>query len=791
MGSSAMRLHHWASVVLHALAGIAVAIAAARAETATSAPPPPVAPSEAAEASKPQNIVEVITSCLHDGFEIFMSRDEGATCVPRGRGGRLAQQSGMPYLIADIAAACRDPGDQRHLNGDVVKRVLQMAEQKSLPIAPTGIRIIGGLFCTEVDIVGLDLPYSLVLDYMASDGRLFGRNIQIRGDLSIDGSFLRGGLVLTRSHISGSVYAENSVVRRVAVFDSQVQGSWHQTGSIILNSAEFRGLSISGDLGLAESAVSMVSVLSAQITGGLVLNNSEARCAYHIRGSSLGYMFGENVGFGAMTEAGAIDSNAAEPSLFLPWWSKLVRKPLTKPDQPEAERRSAIYTNIGLRTETPLVRTALLNEINRATSTQKKLNENRSTPSALLPGCVDMSRSENAEFYFLSNRVQTTVCLRSFAWLRPKDATQQEMTIVSLNGTNVTGNLIIDLWSTLSDPVQEARALPETRILEAIGVSMGALIFDFTDNARRYVTYLDGLKFNQVHTASVNCEFQRDQEGATAGTPHSPNGGVLQQPSLPSVQDVMRWLEKNGSRSSQPFSAFVEAFEHEGADASDLKVARKTADLCEATARWLTLLKCRETPPLRSREQASPEKKEANVFDWAGRAITAIPVLLSLGFQWTLYALADHGIRPGKVVWWVIGVLIAFFAFFWSILGIVGFEPKEKSTENAGTPKATPVEPWPLTFLFLFDRLLPLYKIREEHYAIARYYRRANKAEISAGQVDPALRPQPMRYVFWTLPVIPLTDVESKRADKSLLLLRVIGLVLTVFLLAAINALTR
>ena len=181
---------------------------------------------------------------------------------------------------------------------------------------------------------------------------------------------------------------------------------------------------------------------------------------------------------------------------------------------------------------------------------------------------------------------------------------------------------------------------------------------DFTDNARRYVTYLDGLKFNQVHTASVNCEFQRDQEGAAGTNPNAPNSGLLQQPSLPSVQDVMRWLEKNGSRSSQPFSAFVEAFEHAGADASDLKIARKSADLCEATARWLTFLKCREARPPRSREPA-PTLKEADVFQSVGRAIAVIPVFLSLGFQWTLYALADHGIRPGKVVWWVIGVLIA------------------------------------------------------------------------------------------------------------------------------------
>jgi hypothetical protein len=136
-------------------------------------------------------------------------------------------------------------------------------------------------------------------------------------------------------------------------------------------------------------------------------------------------------------------------------------------------------------------------------------------------------------------------------------------------------------------------------------------------------------------------------------------------------------------------------------------------------------------------------------------------------------------------------VLIAFFAFFWTILGVVGFEPKEKDKGKESVPQATPAEPWPLTFLFLFDRLLPLYKIREEHYAIGRYYRRATGAEIQAGRDDPARQPQSMSYFFWNVPVMPITEAENKRAEKSLLFLRVIGLVLTVFLLAAINALTR
>ena len=48
-----------------------------------------------------------------------------------------------------------------------------------------------------------------------------------------------------------------------------------------------------------------------------------------------------------------------------------------------------------------------------------------------------------------------------------------------------------------------------------------------------------------------------------------------------------------------------------------------------------------------------------------------------------------------------------------------------------------------------------------------------------------------MRYFGKTTMVVPASEDEKKRAEKVLLFLRVIGLVLTVFLLAAINALTR
>jgi len=157
---------------------------------------------------------------------------------------------------------------------------------------------------------------------------------------------------------------------------------------------------------------------------------------------------------------------------------------------------------------------------------------------------------------------------------------------------------------------------------------------------------------------------------------------------------------------------------------------------------------------------------------------------VTLVFQWTLLGLADHGLRPGKVVWSVGITLLAFLFWFWVFLGIVGFEPRSKDKEAAA---AHPPLLWPITLLLLFDRLIPAYRIRDEHYAIAKVYRKATPDEIRAGPSAPGEPPYPMRYLRKTFFVWPAGDAELRQAQKWLVVLRIIGVVFTVFLLAAIN----
>jgi hypothetical protein len=91
--------------------------------------------------------------------------------------------------------------------------------------------------------------------------------------------------------------------------------------------------------------------------------------------------------------------------------------------------------------------------------------------------------------------------------------------------------------------------------------------------------------------------------------------------------------------------------------------------------------------------------------------------------------------------------------------------------------------------LFLFDRLIPLYNIRKEHYAINQVYRRATARETSECTASPDGPPYPMYCYGQKLMVCPAGDEKLAQFETWLVVLRLIGVVLAVFLLAAIRTL--
>ncbi len=302
-------------------------------------------------------------------------------CEAYGVGAGFAQSEDMPLGLpdADWNQVCRDKSDPRRLSGDIIKRI---AARKDA-IAPSGIRIIGGIFCGDIDLVGLDLPYSVVVDYALVNGDLDGRNLRIRGDLSFEHTIVLGNLLLNRAHADGSVYGGWSFIDQLLVNDSQIDGTWWQSDSVMLSDTQFHRTSFSGDLRLDNSAFTQLSVLSSNIGGTLGLNNSEARCAYHINSSSMNYFTASGAGFGRMRTV----QKEGKPDIDYPWWD---RAPSHSP-RPEMRQLFA----------SPAVRSMV--EATRRAATAPRPHQD------VLRGCEYTSGSAYAEF--LSVQQQHPLCL--------------------------------------------------------------------------------------------------------------------------------------------------------------------------------------------------------------------------------------------------------------------------------------------------------------------------------------------------------------------------------------------
>ena len=417
--------------------------------------------------------LQAIVSCLSQGREAVMVPQFHCEAYDVGAG--FAQSEKMPLELpdADWNQVCRSKDDPRRLPGDIIKRI---AAHKDA-IAPSGIRIIGGIFCGDIDLVGLDLPYSVVIDYALVNGDLDARNLRIRGDLSFEHTIVLGNLLLNRAHVDGSVYGGWSFIDQLLVNDSQVDGTWWQSDSVMLSDTQFHRTSFSGDLRLDNSAFTQLSVLSSNIGGTLGLNNSEARCAYHINSSSMNYFTASRAGFGSM------QSPEGKPDIEYPWWDRAL-SPGTRPEMRQLFNSPAVKQR---------------GDAARRTVTAPRPRPVKMSPVSgrVLRGCEDTSGSAYAEFYLFDSNVRSASCIASFAWLAPNKAKPSEpdpVSILALNGTRVSGNLIIDLagasGANMSPGTAAYKQATGKHNLEAIGVSVGALIYNFNDEASPYFTFV-------------------------------------------------------------------------------------------------------------------------------------------------------------------------------------------------------------------------------------------------------------------------------------------------------------
>ncbi|MFY9990827.1 MAG: hypothetical protein WAL40_07255, partial [Rhodoplanes sp.] len=602
------------------------------------------------------DIVPAIGTCLGQNKEAVLFADH-VQCTPYRAGtSHLTKEApNAPFDVSlthdcPAAPAQRDAAQQGSTQAPFNARRIpanalnQIIKDYASTIGAHGIRILGALFCEKLNLVGLDLPFSLILDRSVFKEGIEIRNFRTKGDFSVDGSLVFNQFRIVRSYFEGSVFGDRSFITGLAVIDTTVDGSVFFRESVLFHLAHFEGARIARVLSIRASALSFFLTQFSSIGGLLELSHSEARCAYYINKSEIGFLAANRVGFGTIAPL-SIQGAAAEA--IYSW------------------KRAFSITDV-------VKRTLASEEVKKVVADSEP--------------CESESIKYRAEFFLFDSKVHSSLCINEFQWLSPRaaDLSAKEKfsapsegsklylrTIVALNGNTIGNNLIVNLWSgkrTIHDEVSA-----DLHKFEAIGLKTAGFVFNFDDNKRNYFTALDGLQFERIYSAQVACEYA-GSEPATTGRPGDGTPSIISelkaQMDIPTVDEVLKWLELNKLGSTQPYTAFANAFERAGADSTQIKVARSNREVCERAAHWLLLPIigpfCRGVV---ERHEGGPDQPPVSgtatsmtglaVSGWSqlSAALSAIPDLLSdlaqLLFRGALYFLADHGYRPGKVLWWV------------------------------------------------------------------------------------------------------------------------------------------
>lgn len=723
---------------------------------------------------KPQgdNPTAKILACLSTGMEAVLVQNAGALCATPNQGGvyldgaivdRTANKKGYPHpRLIDAADACAHAGaDGRVLDRGAVKELLREEEKsKSIKkIDPNGIRIIGGIYCDGLDLIGLDLPYSLVLDRSVFGGdNVDVRNFRTKGDLSFDIVVVYSKLQIKRAEISGSIFAQHAFVKTLEISDSNVNGSIRLDHSGVVDRVTIKNANVEGDLDINTMFFSYLEVFRNNIAGVFDLSQSQARCSFDMRKNEIGDMVATQLGFGALD-----DQSASEPSYL--FTSVSNKESFGRPLPP----------GIG--------------------DPNDHFADPKSKPGVMMAAsrkCAVLNSIKPGTFALVDNRIKSTLCVRSFNWLSDGED-QPRQSNIYLTENTVSGAT----WLDITQPKRiEFPAAPRERdkgwpIFTILNLSTGTLVLNFAVTKQDISLIVNGLNFERIYTSRARCESAMALRANRPTRPRSQASAeeVAFPPNLelPESGDIIAWINKNKfAGTQQPFEAFVKVFEHAG-DGGTAKVLRirsaniglrnSLCGLLPATARS----GLRYCAPAEEQAEGEKPKSDHSSLDRIGAAIVsgaaaimrwvekAIVALISA----ILWVLADHGYRPERIGWFVLGTLLLFWLGifpFW--LRIVGYsiDGAEKQVRLIG-------------FVFFFDRMLPAYRLREQNYKIKKYYVTPRKGEKRGVGL--------LSYRNWDFLVGEANETEAARAEWWLDLLRLLGLVFAIFIIAAISRLVR
>jgi hypothetical protein len=274
-----------------------------------------------------------------------------------------------------------------------------------------------------------------------------------------------------------------------------------------------------------------------------------------------------------------------------------------------------------------------------------------------------------------------------------------------------------------------------------MGVEGPVLFFDFAGFPKSYSTRLDELRFKRIYSGdNDNCKSEPERK-------------------IPETRDVVRWLDTNKSPSLQSYVALAASFENAGGDATDIKVAKAKVEFQRESQQ--TGVALQDAWNSRSSWRQFVDDHGLDFFNDYSR----------LGSTWILGKIADFGFRPAKAFLVVLAVVGTAWVVF-RLIGVIAFTPEKKSDVR------------PVGFIFLFDHLIPAYRIRNDNYEIETYYTTPRRA----GAASPVTA---VSYFGRRIDCAPALAWQVRWTERCLIVIKALGFVLAGFLIAAINALVN
>lgn len=689
---------------------------------------------------------------------VFVPDAGGVFCASMGKGvpflERKQKEKDSRYQDSykiDVDTACRDRlkagADRRILDRRIVKQIVHDPQL----LDRNGVRLIGGIFCDGLDLVGLDIPFSLVLDRSVFLGVVDLRNFHTTGDLALDYAVSYSKVRLTRAKVEGSIYVQDAFMLDFIAEDTDIGGSMKLNTSIMSGRLTIEKARVEGDVDVYGSFFSHFSVLRSEIKGALDLSQSQARCSYDIRKNEIGDLVATQFGFGAAASS-------------------------------RTERIAHIFLKI---TDSAAFGRPLHNELMQIAPDPYDIFADQNTATAKkIPKdakCDIVNSINTGTFALVDNSVNSSICIRSFNWMSGHGG-EQPQSNVYINEINVRKATWLDFGQAHSTTDENlSRAPPKTdHKLSLFNIQTGTLVLNFDFTAQKDVALeVNGLHFDRVYSSTAACET-----ALALKSTRRPSQELVSFPpefKLPIVAQVIAWVQKNKyAGTQQPFAAFVTVFERAGDEEAtrNLKIQAENVTSWSPLCQQIHLLRHFPFCPLYNdgpklgetigSDQSILWRFVSLVWDM----VTQIEQSAVVAFKLSLSLLAAHGFKPERVVWVSLLTLFAFRLAFRYMLGIVGYSVEE-----------APNKIKPITTVFMFDRMLPAYRIREEYYKQKQFYVLPPKNDHRARAT--------MRLLGRERRVVEANDREASRAQRALDTLHFLGLVFAIFLVAAIGRLVR